>query len=385
MSRAVGTRARRTTRAATTRLGLIATLATAAAALPAAAVGAQQATTVRAATALTPQAELEGAQRTLAALERRMSDIVASLGGREPTPQAMDSLLRYDRERRALLNRVALLQSRLRFRALEAESRRQASPGAQPQGWFGVVTTANAEAGVSSGGQVVVTSEYPLVNSVEPGSPAARAGLQAGDRLVTIRGQDMRALQHAPTELARLLRPGTTLPVRIVREGKAQTVTVAITNRPTTFATSEYQFNVVDATTGETRRLEPTRVRVTTASPSVTVEGTAVRAAPSPMTYLLTTDASVMPVAGAEVMTVTAGLRSTRGVERGLYVLSVMPRTPAESAGLLAGDVLVRANGTVLTQPKDFLLVVQRANGGDQRVRIELVRAKQERTVEMKW
>ena len=103
------------------------------------------------------------------------------------------------------------------------------------------------------------------------------------------------------------------------------------------------------------------------------------------ITYLFTTNPSVATVAGAEVMTLTAGLRSTHEVDGGLFVVSVLPRTPADLAGLLVGDVLVTAEGAQLDEPLDFLRVVRREASGDRQVRIELVRQKRARTVDMRW
>lgn len=69
-----------------------------------------------------------------------------------------------------------------------------------------------------------------LVVSVEPGSPAERAGLVLGDTIVTLDGQ---AVRHLDDLLALLSgdRIGRSVPVRIVRAGQVQELTVVIGER----------------------------------------------------------------------------------------------------------------------------------------------------------
>jgi serine protease Do len=93
-------------------------------------------------------------------------------------------------------------------------------------------------------------------------------------------------------------------------------------------------------------------------------------------------------VAGAEVLRLTADLRGVLGldVRDGVFVVQVARSTPAERAGLRQGDVLLRAGGVTLSSP----LALQRAvaaaaDAGAGGIRIELLRAKQPRTVEMRW
>lgn len=339
-----------------------------------------------AAPAATAQAELEAVRAALDESDRRLRVFVASLAEREATTRALDSLGRLQHEREMLLTRARLLQARLRFRETEVEVRRRAAP-AGPQGWFGVNVTTTGDAGVTPDGRLLVASDYPVVRSVEPGSPAARAGVQAGDRLITILGRDLRS---ESVDLSRVLRPNTTVPVRIVRDGRPIDVALAITARPTSFGPARIRVDVATAPTAPRRADRPAVQRVEVRGATVrggTPEGAepGARTVPRPQSYLSTTSSSVIAVAGAEVMTLTAGVRSTHGVERGIYVVSILPGTPADEAGLHAGDVLVRAGGTALGQPLDLARVVQRETRGDRRVSIELLRGRQARTVEMRW
>lgn len=66
-----------------------------------------------------------------------------------------------------------------------------------------------------------------LVVSVIPGGPAAAAGIERGDRIISVDGQPVADVEQLATVLAGL-RPGQTIPVRIVRHGKQLTIDVAL-------------------------------------------------------------------------------------------------------------------------------------------------------------
>jgi regulator of sigma E protease len=65
----------------------------------------------------------------------------------------------------------------------------------------------------------------PIVGDVLPGTPAARAGIQAGDRLVSVDGQAVALWDDWVTYVR--ARPGVTMNVALVRDGK--TLTLALT------------------------------------------------------------------------------------------------------------------------------------------------------------
>jgi len=79
------------------------------------------------------------------------------------------------------------------------------------------------------GAFVDTTTEYLTITSPMPDSPAERSGLQAGDQVIAIDGQDMTGVQ---AELARrkVLGPaGTTVHLTILREGEKQPLQIDVT------------------------------------------------------------------------------------------------------------------------------------------------------------
>jgi S1-C subfamily serine protease len=68
------------------------------------------------------------------------------------------------------------------------------------------------------------------------------------------------------------------------------------------------------------------------------------------------------------------------GVKEGVLVRGVTPKTPAERAGLKAGDVVVKVNGTPVTNPREISGLVLRSSG-KKAVVFTVVRNKKEITL----
>ncbi|MHB1225307.1 MAG: PDZ domain-containing protein, partial [Gemmatimonadaceae bacterium] len=306
----------------------------------------------------------------------------------------LDSLAAMQRSMEVLERRVAFMTERARFRQMEARLERGSG---EPQGWFGVDVRTLGTSTAQSDGRVLVSADYPRIVSVEPGSPAARAGLAAGDRLISIRGTDLRG---QALDLRSVLRPGTRVPVRLERDGVRRDVTVAITVRPSSFSpgTRLRLFAVSPGARGDDGGYEVVTEGAAASaarSASAAARMDAMRslasarvwrseaAAPSPITYLFRTSPSVLAVAGAELMRVTEALRASLGVTSGVYVISVAPRTPAEWAGVREGDVIRRADGVAVEAPVDFFRVMQQQTDG--LVKLDLMRARRPMMVELRW
>ncbi len=69
-----------------------------------------------------------------------------------------------------------------------------------------------------------------LVNSVQAGSPADKAGVQRGDVITAVNGESIRTGNDLRNEVSQML-PGTTTKLAIVRDGKEQTVNVTVAER----------------------------------------------------------------------------------------------------------------------------------------------------------
>ena len=71
-----------------------------------------------------------------------------------------------------------------------------------------------------------------IVRSVVPGEAAARAGIQQGDVIVRVNGQEVTPDQTVSYLVANTA-VGSRVPIDIIRDGKRKTVTVAVGQRPT--------------------------------------------------------------------------------------------------------------------------------------------------------
>jgi S1-C subfamily serine protease len=69
------------------------------------------------------------------------------------------------------------------------------------------------------------------LSGVTPGSPGDKAGLRAGDIVVGMGTHDVADLQGL-TDALRAHKPGDTVPLRVIRDGKSLTLEVTLGSRP---------------------------------------------------------------------------------------------------------------------------------------------------------
>lgn len=213
-----------------------------------------------------------------------------------------------------------------------------------PAGYMGLSLTGAQLRTVTSDGVLTSHCEYPLVETVDVGSPAARAGLSAGDTLTAYNGRDI--LQQA-VNYPELLVPGETVRVRVRRSGR----------------TRELPVTVVTRDEGDSER---TRVFFRTPAASTPVP-------PAPPIASAFGGSGLLFIAGAQFATVDDELAQSLGVEPGVLVLRVPQGTQAADAGLRAGDVVRSVNGTavrdaatlrrLITGREARLLVQSKTNG----------------------
>jgi S1-C subfamily serine protease len=274
----------------------------------------------------------------------------------------------------------------------------------KPQGWAGITLSqeVRSEGGGDDGQVELVMDGYPEIVTVDPGSPAEEAGLRAGDLLVAIGAHDLRSGRVA---LSELLRPGTRLPLRVRREGRLYTRMLVVGRRPDALqsqcpwldaqlaralidlpALPSVKFRLDDGGGVATVRVVPAPSPAPTPAnpPRVDVAVTAVPPVPpvaSSMGYSYSTSAS--PIAGAQVVRMTEGLREALEVDGGVLVIAVMPGSPAASSGLREGDVIVRAGRRTIASTGGLERALREAEDGELPLRV--IRKRREVGLMLRW
>ncbi len=304
-------------------------------------------------------------------------------------------------------------QLRARLTALESDGARIqrrlndiCAADRKPEGWVGIYYSASASALREDDGRVVMRFvDYPGIESVEPGSPADKAGVRAGDRIMSMAGRDLR---NAEIDFTPLLRPGTRIPFKVRRGMESKLLTVTVEPRPDGFSTpcpwideriaaamSPMQMTVtvttedgVVAPNAGGQRIVLHRAGPTPASPPTAPSPVVAAAPPSPPLPPLPPmgngmSASTIVFGGAQFVAVGPELAEALGVERGMLVVSAGRGSPADQSGLRAGDVLLSADGQTVSSPLVFLQAVEESSRRE--VRLQILRRRKPLTLTLKW
>ncbi|MGX4806321.1 Do family serine endopeptidase [Bradyrhizobium guangdongense] len=184
--------------------------------------------------------------------------------------------------------------------------------GAVTRGWLGVqVQPVTAEIADSLG---LKTARGAIVDTPQDGSPAAKAGIEAGDVITAVNGTAIKDSRDLARTIAALA-PGTSVKLDVVHKGDTKTVTLALGELP-----NERQAKADD---GKTQAAPGTPRLGLSLAPAGDVQG--------------------------------AG-------QKGVVVTEVDPQGPAAQHGIQTGDVILNVGGKAV------------ANVGD--VRSELAQAK---------
>lgn len=278
---------------------------------------------------------------------------------------------------------------------------------AAPRGHIGV--TIDNEGVVRDGR---ITESRAVVASVEPGSPAATAGLQAGDRLLHIGGRDF---SNGMPRLGDILEPGRRIVVRIQRDGLERDVAVIVGQGTPRMdpACPEYERVMQPLRMGTMARVwvrdtsdgEGNRVITMMPAPRATVRGTPTPpqapSAPTVVSPVPPAPPAAPPTPGVYVFGYTRGATSEfayyngaqlrqldddwrnvlgiRSGTEGVLVNEVAPGSAAAAAGLRSGDVIVSVDGTAATSPLVVVRLLSLEDRPESRLRV--IRARDTRTV----
>jgi serine protease Do len=167
-----------------------------------------------------------------------------------------------------------------------------------------------------------------LVRTVVPNGPASQAGIQQGDVIVKVNGQQVTPDQTVSYLVANQ-KVGSRIPVEIIRNGKPGTVYVTLADRPTEEALNK----IAGGDTG--------------------TQGTTGTTAVTPQKALGLSLAPLTPDLGR-----AANLPSTA---RGVIITGVDPNGDAADQGLQRGDLIISVNNQPVTNPAQVIAGVDAA------------------------
>jgi predicted metalloprotease with PDZ domain len=330
--------------------------------------------------------EIERARREIATLQRQLASSESVLDSasvrrlNERMQRAISQLSRAHVRQAASLQSLGE-RSRTTVRAVTpppSEWMTQAIDG-----YIGVLWSASVHVEKPKNGEALWTfHDYPHVEAVERESPAERAGIQVGDMILAFDGKDLRA---GKIPMNAVLRPGSTIAVRLNREDRTRSVNVRVEERPRRVRARTPRPPVaVEPFSGEWVIEPPEIADVPGAPPTAPAPRTGVT--PSPLgaagAFGLLGNATV----GAEMIPLDETLGEPYGTEHGLLILRVGPRTPAARAGIQKGDVLISVDGRELHSVPALIRAVERAEKAEKsELRIELLRKKDRKVVVLQW
>lgn len=207
------------------------------------------------------------------------------------------------------------------------------------RGFLGVETQP-VTAAIAPGLGLDADAKGALVAAVSPDSPASKAGLQPGDVLQKVNGASV----STPRELAATvanLKPGEKADIGLIRDGKQTSVDVTLVSMPDDQQTADANSGADQAEGGQQR----IGIALAPLSPEMR-------------------DHLQIPAQ-----------------QTGVIVAGVQPGSPAASAGLREGDVLVGVGVKAVTAPREAVAAIRAATKGGHDVALRIVRDGQARFI----
>lgn len=244
-------------------------------------------------------------------------------------------------------------------------------------GWIGVVITTGIGQTNSAGS--LVFNDYPVIESIDPGSPAEKAGLQAGDILISLNSQDFR---KNPIPLGNLLVPGNRIVFRYKRDDVTKTSTLIVAQRPAGTA-GHTVLNII----GPAAERAEAASRIARTRTQVTLRERAAAGSPLPhvtVPMIFGAGSPTIGFAGAELTQLNDGLREIlKFAGEGLFVINVAIGTPAGASGLKSGDIIIKADREPVQNPGELIRVMRRTT--ENAMHLEILRNRKARNITLRW
>ena len=263
---------------------------------------------------------------------------------------------------------------------LEVHAQRTKVIVAQPTGWFGVRITDQAK--IDEGGNAFFDS-YPIVTGVDSSSPAAKAGVQAGDVLLSFNSHDMRG---GSVELSKWLKVGAPFVLRVRRNDKIRVVRGTLGRRPDNWEPNI----VVQLRVPEIMEMGSGAIARAPMAQNGMIRAQTRMPVPEPLPALLPPalgyGGGTYPFAGAEFTALNQDLCEALGVRpEGVFVTSVIEGSPARAAGLRGGDVVVKADSIKIENPIDLVRAIRSADETDRTVDLQIIRKRRPQSLTLRW
>lgn len=176
-----------------------------------------------------------------------------------------------------------------------------------------------------------------FVQSVVPGEAADRAGIKAGDVVVAVNGEAVTP-ERTLSFIVANIRPGTSIPIELIRDGQRRRLNVAVARRPSDEELARTQ--------GE---FDPEEDELPTPGEG---EGSA----------------TVQERLGLQVLPLNAQIRRQLRLgadTSGLVIGQVDPSSDAAAKGFRPGDIIIGANNRPVTTVADLENAVRQARAAD--------------------
>ncbi len=169
-----------------------------------------------------------------------------------------------------------------------------------------------------------------FIQGVEKGEAAEKAGIKAGDIVLAVNGKDVTPDQTLSFLVANI-KPGTRVPVKLLRDGEEMTLNVSVGTRPSAEELANRNFDP-DADPGEDTPAD--------------------------------TDGVVEEALGVQVIELTDRIAGQLGADdetQGVVVAAVDPNSDAGRKGLRRGDIIMSVNYEAITTADELSAAISSA------------------------
>jgi len=247
-----------------------------------------------------------------------------------------------------------------------------------PKGWVGVLITTGIGEATSAGN--IVFRDYPVIESIDPGSPAEKAGLRTGDVLISINSQDFKL---NPIPMDELLVPGKSITFRYRRDNLDKVSKMIVAERPagTTREREIVIRGIPDIRGAIVRREAEKEVFTKAGSRRIPVEG------PGAIVPLIFGNGPSIGIAGAELTQLNDGLRKALKVKtNGVLVINVPVSSLAATSGLESGDLIIRANNQAVDTPAQLItMMIQATRNSIAELQLQVLRNQKRKNLVLRW